>query len=166
MEIGLCVCVCHKYNWNGALHLLYVLLLFATNRVVRCTYYTPITNHYTSKLYVSGRSLSNTSFTHITVTISVSPAFSILWVYPTGISTTSSFSPAALKIFNHFIAVNLPKSNYSRTAYYQELLILSVMPVLTFGYSGFGDINGDLSPFRRFQKFGKGTAIILVHFRR
>ena len=48
---------------------------------------------HTSSRNVSGRCGSNTSFAHITVTMSVVPRFSMLCVYPGGMRTTSSFAP-------------------------------------------------------------------------
>ena len=68
-----------------------------------------------------------------------------------------------LKIKN-FISADLTLTDKSVSADDDEEFPLSVMPMLTLGNSGLGDIHAELTAAFGSQKLGEATSRILIHF--
>lgn len=64
---------------------------------------------------------------------------------------------------DHLISTNLTKPDQTVAADYHELLVLGVVPVLTFGNPRFGDIDRELPAICCTNQFGKATPVIDIH---
>src|SRR5690554_4967622 len=67
------------------------------------------------------------------------------------------------KVFINLLLVNLTEADYTLATHNKKLLILGVMPVLTFSNAGLRNINRNLTTIGRLQKLGKRTPLIYIH---
>ena len=51
------------------------------------------------------------------------------------------------RVFKHLLGTHLTEPDYSVATDDEKLLMLAVVPVISFGDSGAGDVHGDLSAF-------------------
>ena len=73
---------------------------------------------------------------------------------------------AAHVVFDDLIAVDAAEADDTRATHHQELLVLAVVPVLTFHDVGLAHIHAHLTAVRAAQHLGKAATGIHVHFQR
>ncbi len=64
----------------------------------------------------------------------------------------------------HLICADLAELNQSVTCDNDKEFPFGVMPMLSFGNAGFGDIHAELTTFLGFEQLGKATSIVAIHF--
>ena len=83
--------------------------------------------------------------------MSVSPVFSMLWVYPGGMSTTCG-ALARYPVGDHRRVAGLSEADDALAAEHHEFLMLGVMPVLALGDVRTGYVDAHLSVAAQMQK--------------
>ena len=88
----------------------------------------------------------------------------MLWVYPGIISTTSIFSP--LTEVDHLVRPDLTQPDQTVTAHHHELFILGVVPMLSLGDTGLGDVHRELASIRRADDLSEAPPVVRLHLYR
>ena len=68
--------------------------------------------------------------------------------------------------FDYFIGAEPTLLDEAVTADHNEELPLGVVPVLTLGYTGLGDVDADLAAIQGVHQLGEGATVVNVHLQR